>query len=148
MIVVMGLITAMVLALAMMLSLGQFQEIPAADWVKLSESLTNEFKVTNVAVRVNLTSQPTQMKISYASPNDSKFDLSVQNAEMERVAAFAVKAYRGKDANMIDQVAVTRSETHGSGCFKQTYTASVSVPTPRRSVIPGNPFGAPPPRDR
>lgn len=147
----MGLITALVLSLAMMVSLGQFKEVPAADWVKLAEATTNEFKFTEVAVRVNLNARPSTMKISYHTPADSKFDLSVQNAEMEKVGAFAIKTYKGKDLTMIDQVELTRSESHGSGCFRQTYVSSLSVANPKKRVGPGPGFGPPPPfppRDR
>ena len=148
----MGLITALVLSLAMMISLGQFKEVPAADWVKLAEATTNEFKFTNVAVRVSLHSTPPVMKISYDTEADSKFDLSVQNAEMGKVGEFALRNYKGRELNIVSQVEVTRSESHGSGCFRQTYVSSLSVPNPRRNGVPGaSPFGTPPavpPRDR
>lgn len=153
-IVTMGLISALVLSLAMMMGLSSFKDHASAEWVKLAEQTTNEFKFTNVAVRVSLIGNPTAMKISYHTPLDSKFDLSAQNAEMEKVAQYAAKNYKGRDLNQIDQFQITRSETHGSGCFKQTYVATLNVPNPRRGAIPGgnNPFGAPPPfpppRDR
>jgi hypothetical protein len=152
MIVVMGLGSALALTLAMMFSLDQFKAGAAAEWVKLAELTTNEFKFTNVAVRVNLHSNPPAMKISYDTEADSKFNLSVQNAEMEKVGEFALRNYKGRELNIVSQVDVTRSESHGSGCFRQTYVSSLSVPNPRRNGVPGaNPFGTPPavpPRDR
>src|SRR5437762_2578559 len=112
----MGIFTAFILIVAMAFSLGQFQETPVAEWVKLAESINREFKMENVAVRVSLLNSPTAMRISYVTRVDSHFDLSVQNQEMERVGAFALKTYKGRELARIDQVQITRSETHGSGC--------------------------------
>ena len=138
--------TALALTVGMMVSLGQFTETPAIEWIKLAEALTKEFNLQNVSVRVNIANRPTSMRISYLTRTDSKFNLSVQNAEMENVANFAVKNYRGRDLTAIDQVQVTRSETHGSGCFQQTYVATFMLPNPIRTLTPRRlePFTLPP----
>jgi hypothetical protein len=152
-VVVMGLVTAMVLAFGMMISLSQFQEVPAAEWVKLAESTTHEFKLENVSVRVNLNSVPSVMRIGYLTRADSKFDLTQQNVEMEKIANFAVQNYKGREMGQIDQVQINRSETHGSGCFQQTYVANFTLANPRLRTGPGNLPGPPgrppfPPREK
>lgn len=143
-IVVLAAGTALVLTFAMMITLGQFQEIPAADWVKLAEATTAEFKLEKVAVRVTFAENPTAMHISYVTKRDSKFDAAVQNAEMERVAEFAVNKYAGSDLYRIERVRITRSEVTGSGCFQQTYVATFNYPNPRRTP-PSRRLGGPPP---
>lgn len=146
-IVILGAMTVLVLSFGMMVFLGQFQEIPAADWVKLAESTTAEFKLEKVAVRVNMMSTPTAMQISYLTKADTKFNSAAQNAEMQQVAEYAVRTYVGKDLYLIEQIQVTRSETHGGGCFQQTYVANLTYANPRRSPPPAR-FGAPfPPRN-
>lgn len=132
-IVVLAAGTALVMAFMMMITLGQFQEIPAADWVKLAEATTAEFKLEKVAVRVSFAENPTAMHLSYVTKKDSKFDAAVQNAEMERVAEFAVNKYTGSDLYRIERVRVTRSEVTGSGCFQQTYVATLSYANTRRT---------------
>lgn len=134
-IAVMGLVTALVLSIAMALSLSQFQEVPAVDWVRLAELTTTEFKLENVAVRVNLRDNPSSMRITYLTRVDSKFDITAQNAEMEKVAKFAVEHYKGRELNKIDQIQITRSETHGSGCFQQTYVATFTHKNPRKGAV-------------
>ena len=119
------------------------------DWVKLAELITAEFKAKNVAVRVNLTMPPGLLKISYLAAIDSNYNLSVQNAEMEKVARFAAQNYKGKDLRYIGEVRVSRTEIHGSGCFQQTYVADFTMPLPRRSAgIPAPGDSSFPPRER
>src|SRR5262245_42247695 len=105
----------MVLAFAMMLSLGQFQETPQADWVKLAEQITAEFNLDHTSVRVALRERPTQLRVTYLTRQDSKFNLAVQNAEMEKIASYAMQNYKGRDLHLVEQITVNRSETHGSG---------------------------------
>jgi hypothetical protein len=140
-IAVLGVLTVLLLAVGMAMTLGQFQEVPAAEWVRLSESIGREFKAENVSVRVLLQKNPTAMAISYSSLVDSKFNLSMQNTEMESVASYAIKAYKGREQTMLDEIQITRSETHGRGCFQQTYVAHFTLPNPLRrtdrSPFPG-----------
>jgi hypothetical protein len=138
----MAAITTVALVMGMMVSLGQLQEVPAADWVKLAEATTARFTLEKVAVRVDLLGRPTSMQLSYLTRADSKFDTSLQNAEMESIAQFAVNTYKGKDLHLIENVLVTRSETHGSGCFQETYVAKLTYVNPRRTQ-PSR-FGLPP----
>ncbi|MBI3856058.1 MAG: hypothetical protein HY293_10255 [Planctomycetes bacterium] len=144
-IIVLGAITALFLSIMMVLSLGQFTEIPAADWVKLAEATTAEFKLEQVAVRVSFRENPSQMRITYLTRINSKFDTSAQNAEMEKIANFAAQNYKGRDLGKIDQIQITRSETHGSGCFQQTYVAHFTLNNPRKGSKQLFPF---PPRDK
>jgi hypothetical protein len=143
-IAVMGLLTMILLAAGMALSLGQFQEVPAAEWVRLSEAIGREFKAEHVSVRVELQRSPAAMTISYSSLVDSKFNLSMQNSEMESVANYAIKSYKGREQTILEEIRVTRSETHGRGCFQQTYVAHFTLPNPLRrtdrSNLPGTPF--------
>ncbi len=147
--------TALILVVAMMLSLGQLQEVPAAEWVKVAEATTARFNLEKVSVRVDLVSKPTSMQLAYLTKNDTKFDTTVQNAEMEGVAQFAINTYKGKDLYLIENVLVTRSETHGRGCFQETYVAKLTYVNPRRTqparfglpIVPqGTPFE--PPKDQ
>ena len=136
-IVAMGLITMLALSAGMMVSLGQFQETPAIEWVRLSELIGREFKADPVGVRVNLRSRPSAMIVSYSSLIDSKFNVSLQNAEMEKVALYAITNYKkGKEQRLIEEIQVTRSETHGSGCFKQTYVAHYTLKNPFLNTAP------------
>lgn len=129
-IAVMGLLTMLVLAVGMAMSLGQFQDVPAVEWVRLSESVAREFKADHVTVKISLQKNPSTMALAYSSLLDTKFNLSVQNTEMENVAKFAIKTYKGKEQTMVDEIQITRSETHGRGCFQQTYVAHFSLPNP------------------
>lgn len=142
-IVCMGGISSLFLVVALMLSLGQFQETPAADWVKLAELIQHNFHLDHVSVRVTRRSPP-KMEIAYLTRTNSKFDLTEQNAEMDRVAHFALENYKGRDLTWIEQADITRSETHGSGCFQQTYVAHFSLPNPKRSLRSPDRTGYPP----
>lgn len=144
-IVIMGLVTALVLSVAMALSLSQFTEVPAVEWVRLAEMTTTEFKLENVAVRVNLRDHPSSMRITYLTRADSKFDTTVQNAEMEKVAKFAVQNYKGRELNKVEQIQITRSEIHGRGCFQQTYVAGFTYKNPKRGGVQLHAF---PPSER
>lgn len=126
----MGLFSMTVLALAMMFTLGQFQDSAAAEWVKLAEQTGREFKADRVNIHVNLRSVPSAMVISYSSLLDTHYDLSIQNKEMENVAKYLLQ--NSKDQKKIDEVQVTRSETHGRGCFQQTYVGHLTYPNPLR----------------
>lgn len=145
-IVTMGLVTALALALGMGVSLGSFQEAPAFEWVRLAELVGREFKAEHVTLRMDLRSRPSAMKITYSSLVDSKFNLSMQNAEMEKVAAFAIQNYKGREQTMVDEIQVTRSETRGRGCFQQTYVATLTVPNSQRKPDRFGNTGAPPPQ--
>jgi hypothetical protein len=142
MIICMAAITTVALVMGMMISLGQLQETPAGEWVKLAEATTARFNLDKCSVRVDLIGRPTSMQVSYLTKADTKFDTSVQNAEMESVAQFAVNTYKGKELYQIENVLVTRSETHGSGCFQETYVAKFTYINPRRAQ-PSR-FGLPP----
>jgi hypothetical protein len=141
----MGAITMLLLTLGMMLSLEKFQTTPAAEWVKLAEQIGREFKAEPVSIRVSLHSVPRVMVINYSSLLDSHFDLTAQNGEMEKVARFALKNF--KDAKKVDEVQVTRSETHGRGCFRQTYVGNFTLPNPVQKEdafpFPGTPSSPP-----
>jgi hypothetical protein len=150
----MGTATLVLVSIAMMFSLSQFQETPSGDWVKLAELITPEFKTQSVSVRVTL-SENGYMKIAYVAGVDSKYDLSSQNAEMERLARFALKNYKGKDMRYVREIRVHRTEVHGSGCFQSTYVSTYTLPVPKpEREFPGP--GAPvpggassfPPRER
>jgi hypothetical protein len=137
MIIAMGCITMLALSAGMMVSLGNFQETPAADWVRLAENIGREFKAEPVSVRVNMRSSPSAMIVNYSSLVDSKFNVSLQNEEMEKVANFAITNYRkGREQRNINEIQVTRSETHGSGCFKQTYVARFTLQNPYANTFP------------
>ena len=135
----MGMVTLLLVSIAMILSLSQFQETPTVEWVKLAEQITGEFKAKNVSVRVNLNMPPGLLKVTYLAGLDSNYDIAIQNAEMEKVASFAAANYKGKDLKYIGEVLVNRTEIHGSGCFQQSYVADFKYTVPRRQ----NRFGAP-----
>ncbi len=143
-IAIMGTATLLLISIAMMLSLSQFQETPSGDWVKLAEQITAEFKAKSVAVRINFAMAPGYMKISYTAGIDSKYDLASQNVEMERMARFAIATYKGKDMKYVTEVRINRTEVHGSGCFQSTYVSNFTLPVPRRQRELPAPDGAPP----
>src|SRR6185436_2020247 len=129
----MGLVTMLALSMGMMVSLGQFQEVPAADWVKLAQGISEQFKFDNVTVRVDLqTGGPSKLKVAYITKSNSGHDSSAQNVEMENVAKFATDNYKGRELSRIDKVEITRSEIHGKGCFQTTYVANLSSDNPKR----------------
>jgi len=138
----MGLLAMLVLAAGMAMSLSQFQDTPAVEWVRLSEAVGREFKADHVTVKITLQKNPSTMALAYSSLLDTKFNLSVQNAEMENVAKFAIKTYKGREQTMVDEIQITRSETHGRGCFQQTYVAHFTLPNPlkRTDRFPGSSF--------
>jgi hypothetical protein len=140
MVVIMGLVTILALSMGMVVSLGQFQEVPAVEWVKLAQAITEQFKLQNVSVRVNFRGDgPIALKIAYVAKASSNFDSSAQNVEMEAVAKFSLENYKGKDLGKIDRVEIVRSEIHGSGCFQTTYVANFIYPNPRQKP-PGSPL--------
>ena len=130
----MGMLSMLALALGMAISLGQFTEAPAVEWVRVSEGVAREFNAEQVSTRINLRVSPSVMTVSYSSLVDTKYDLSVQNAEMENVAKYAINSYKGREQTMVDEIQITRSETHGSGCFKQTYVAHFTLQNPLRKA--------------
>ncbi len=141
----MGLVTMLVLAAGMMVSLGQFSETPAVEWVRLAELIGREFKAEPVGVRVNMRSMPSVMIINYSSLVDTKFNVSLQNAEMEKLARFAISNYKkDREQRLIEEIQVTRSETHGSGCFRQTYVAHYTLKNPFYNAAPPLFPGGPP----
>lgn len=130
----MGVVTILVLSMGMIVSLGQFQEIPAAEWVKLAQAISTEYKFEHVSVRVAFPATgPSAMKISYTTKPNANFDSSAQNVEMEKVAKFGAENYKGRDASRIDQVEISRSEVHGRGCFQTTYVANFTYPMPKKT---------------
>ena len=135
----MGLLTALALSMAMMLSLGQFTETSAAEWVKLAEQAGRQFKAKPISVSVNLRNTPRTMAITYSSLVDSHYDLSLQNKEMEDIAKYSLQNY--SQAKKVDEVQVTRSETHGRGCFQQTFVSHLTYTNPDRKD-PSQRFGA------
>jgi len=143
----MGMLAMLALALGMALSLGQFQDAPAVELVRLAESIGREFKAEHVGAKIQMRAVPTALVISYSSLVDSKFNLSMQNEEMENVAKFAIRNYKAREQTLVDEIQVTRSETHGRGCFQQTYVAHFTLPSPLRRLerpgLPGAPFGPP-----
>jgi len=142
-IAIMGMVTLLLISIAMMFSLSQFQETDSKDWVKIAEQITSEFKAKSVAVRINFAMPPGYMKISYVAGIDSKYDLASQNAEMERMARFAVATYKGKDIKYVTEIRVNRTEVHGSGCFQSTYVSNYTLQVPRRErefQTPGGPI--------
>jgi hypothetical protein len=132
----MGLLSMLALSMGMMLSLGQFQETSASEWVKLAEMAGRQFKAKPISVRVDLRSTPKIMVIAYSSLVDSHYDLSVQNTEMEDIAKFSLQ--NNSQAKKVDEVQVTRTETHGRGCFQQSFVSHFTYPNPsRQEPIPG-----------
>ena len=148
-IALMGVVALLLVTVAMVISLGQFSETPSKDWVKLAEMITAEFKAQHVSVRVNLNIPPGILRIAYLAGIHSNYSVDAQNAEMERVAQFALKNYAGRDARYVREIRVNRTETHGRGCFQTTYEGNYTLQVPRRpSIGPMAPDTPPvPPRE-
>jgi hypothetical protein len=126
--------------MGMVVTLGQFQDVPAAEWVKVAQAVSEQYKFENVTARVQFRSEgPSALKINYNTKPNPSFDSSAQNVEMENVARFAIENYKGKDVTKIDQVEINRSEIHGRGCFQTTYVATFTLPNPKLRT-PGDQF--------
>jgi hypothetical protein len=144
----MGLIPLLALSMGMMVSLGQFQEVPAAEWVKLAQGISEQFKFDNVTVKVDLQSAgPSKLKVAYITKANSNNDSSAQNVEMDNVAKFATDNYKGRELSKIDKVEITRSEIHGRGCFQTTYVANMTTDNPKKRLHGFPPPPPPPPPD-
>jgi len=142
-ILTMGFLTIALLIVGMMMSLMQFQKVPAVKLVKLAEQVQQEFKFDNVGADVRTEPKPGTLRITYLSRVDTKFDSTLQNQEMKKVAEFAIKKYEGVDRPMLADIQVTRSETHGSGCFQTTYVGNFTLLNPFKGRS-GLPFAPPP----
>jgi len=147
----MGFVTVALLVVGMMVSLMQFQQgSPAVKFVKLAELIGREFKVENVGADVRMDPAPGNLRITYFTRVDTKFDISLQNQEMRKIAEFAIKNYEGSDRHQLGEIQINRSESHGSGCFQQTYVGRFTLPNPYKGrALPNSSGGSLiPPREK
>lgn len=137
---VLGLMTALLLSVAMMFGLTALEQTPAGYRSKLSEIIRAEFPVDQIGTEVRMEPKPARLLVTYITRVDTKFDVSVQNAEMQKIGEFAIGKYQGRDKVWIDEIRIVRTEIHGRGCFQQNYTAALTIANPHRrvpGVVPG-----------
>jgi hypothetical protein len=146
-----GAVAALLLVVAMMASLSQFKDTPAAMRTALAASIQNEFQFIATGTEVRNQAEKSWLRIVYeAKPSkDIAFSKEASDAEMTRVAQYAIEHYKGRDRTVLDEIRVYRSETHGRGCFQSEYKADLAIPNPIRKA-PGEkpdgfPFGTPEP---
>jgi hypothetical protein len=130
-IAMMGFITVMIIVVAMLLSLTMFQQSPASNRARLAQEVKNEFGFPEVGSDVRDILGRTVLIVSYESPVDSKYDLAVQKAEMEKVATFVEGKYDGDDRRSIQELRVRRREVKARGCWKKLIESDHSIQNPR-----------------
>jgi hypothetical protein len=147
-VLVMGLMSALLLTVAMMFGLSAFQQSPAGARSKLGEQIRTEFSFAAAGADVQVYAQPSRLNISYETHQNSRFDVAVQNAEMQRVAEFAIGKVEPRTRVKIEELRVVRTEVHGRGCFQQSYVSALTFPNAQRSNTSSGDFLNPqdPPR--
>lgn len=148
-ILILGVLTAMILSLFMLLTLDTYQQTPAGNRFKLAESIRTEYTFDSAGADVSPIDGKMVLRISYLTTRSSSHNADVQKKEMESVAAFAASKYDGKDRGAIQEIRVQRTELRGRGCFQKTYKNNHSTAAPAewrgRPGLPGtNPFLQPP----
>lgn len=133
-IVIIGFLTAIFLVVAMFFMLKQFSQSPYSSATKLSQTIKGEFRFEGVGTATQMTPTVDGPKnvllVQYDTHADSKFDLDVQNREMDRVGKFAVENTDRSDRPRFVEIRVRRTEIHGRGCFQQSYVSDRVVPNP------------------
>lgn len=127
-----GAITALLLVVAMMATLSQFKDTPAAMRTALAASIQNEFQFIATGTEVRTHAEKSWLRIVYEAKPDKNTALSKEASddEMTRVARYAIEHYKGRDRTLLDEIRVYRSETYGRGCFQSEYKADLTIPNP------------------
>ena len=144
-IVVIGALCLGFMIVAWLLVLKGYNESSYSTATKLALAIKNEFHFESVGTTTQVTSTVEGLKrvlmVQYDTHADSKFDVDVQNREMDRVGKFAVESSDRGDRPRFVEIRVRRTEIHGRGCFQQSYVSDRVVPNPFHI-----PPGPPPPR--
>src|ERR1043166_3807590 len=144
-ILVIGFLTLVLMVMALLLVLKGYSESPYSTSTKLAIAIKNEFQFDSVGTVAEVA--PTSdglrsvLKVSYDTHVDTKFDVDVQNREMDRVAKFAAEKSDAEDRRRFVEIQVRRIEFHNRGCFHQKYQSERTVPNPFRL----QPLPLPPP---
>jgi hypothetical protein len=136
-IAVLGFVCVVIMVFLMLASLSMYQSAPAAQNAKLSNAIREQFGFPQVGAGVRDVRGDLVLQVEYVSAMDSGFKDELMDRELAQVAAFAQKAYDGKDKRFIRRMKLTRSEVQGSGCWTRTLQREMSV---------DEPFQAPPRR--
>jgi hypothetical protein len=138
-IVIIGFLTVVFLVMAMFLVLQKYNESSYSSATKLAQGIKNEFNFESVGTATDVlpTSEGLRsvLLVQYDTHVDTKFDVTVQKQEMEKVARFAAEKSDAGDQKRFFEIRVRRTEIHGRGCFQQSYVSDHTLP---------NPFRAPP----
>ena len=144
-IVIIGFLTAVFLVVAMFFLFKEFGQSRYSSATKLAQGIRSEFHFDSVGTATDSLPAPEGMKnvllVQYETRADSKFDVSAQNQEMDKVAKFAAEKSDPFERKRIEEIRIRRTEIHGRGCFQQSYVSDRSVPNPYRGAEV-----APPPR--
>lgn len=128
-ILILGVLTALILSLFMLLTLDTYQQSPAGNRFKFAESIRTQYKFDSAGADVSPFDGKMVLRITYLTTQNSKHNADLQKQEMESVAEFA-KKYDGKDRGTIQEIRVHRTEIRGRGCFQKTYTNHLIVAAP------------------
>ncbi len=145
----MGFLAVILMLLFMLFGLNELGQSPAANRVRLAEGIRAQFKFESVGAGVADEPGKRVLRIGYTTLQDSKFDVSVQNREMQGVAEFAAKTYNESDRKFIDEIRVRRTEIKGSGCWQKSYPGEFAMTNPfKANEAPFSPFPVQPPGPR
>ena len=136
-IVIVGFLTVIILVMSMLLMLKQYGDSTYSSSTKHALAIRNKFAFESVGTGTRDDGARCFLLIQYETHADSKFDLSAQMREMQKVAEFAVEKLDPAERKRFDEIRVRRTEIHGRGCFQQSFVANHSLPNPHR--LPSRP---------
>ncbi len=120
-----GVLGFLVVTILMWWTLDQFEGTPAGNMAKLANDVQGQFQFDGAGVDASREGKETILRVEYRTSRNSKYDLEVQNREMDKVAQYAAAGYAEERKQEVDRVHVTRHELRGSGCFQDTYTSNL-----------------------
>lgn len=132
-----GIVTVLLLIVAMLSLLGRVEALPAGDQVKVAQEIRTKHGFDHTGAIVRHERGKRVLRIVYTVTRDAgaAIDGDADRRELEEVAAYAAEHYDGSDRKTIQEVRVTRNEIRGGGCIKTTLTAHHTLPMPE----PGGP---------
>lgn len=135
MVLVLGILGMGMLMLGMCVSLDTFAGSAAGARVKVAQGARSQFGFESAAAWLTMEGSKRVLHVSYVTRQSSGFDMTVQNAELERVGTYVVNHYDGTDKKEIDEIRVLRTEIRGRGCWQSRETQQVVRPNPHRKGL-------------
>jgi hypothetical protein len=131
-IAVLGFVCVVIMVFLMLASLSMYQGTPASKNAKLSNAIRERFGFPEVGTGVSDVRGDLVLRVEYVSTMESGFKDAKMDEELAEVAAFAQKAYDGKDRRFIRRMRLTRTEIQGTGCWSRTLEREMTVDEPFR----------------